>query len=109
MQDVSINLIWSKDGRDSSDFASIFFNFLKFYLIATGSRVLAFEFHKSYLNGRLVLDNELFKELKPGLSSMTPEKGALQISQLLEEAKKFIPEKYRRFGLFRKFDDENYF
>lgn len=59
---------------------------------STGTRVLAFEFHKSYLNGRLVLDDELFKELKPGLSSLTPEKGAEQISQLLEAAKQFIPQ-----------------
>lgn len=58
---------------------------------STGSRVLAFELHKGYLDGRLVLDSELFKELKPGLSSLTPEKGAEQISQLLDEAKKFIP------------------
>lgn len=61
---------------------------------STGSRVLAFEFHKSYLDGRLVLDAELFKELKPGLSSLTPEKGAQQITELLAEAKKFIPEQY---------------
>lgn len=61
---------------------------------STGSRVLAYEFHKSYLNGRLVLDSELFRELKPGLSSLTPEKGADQISQLLDEAKKYIPEQY---------------
>lgn len=61
---------------------------------STGSRVLAFELHKSYLDGRLVLDSELFKELKPGLSSLTPEKGAEQINQLLEEAKKFIPQEH---------------
>ena len=61
---------------------------------STGSRILAFEFHKGYLNGRLVLDSELFKELKPGLSSLTPESGAAQISQLLDEAKKFIPQQY---------------
>lgn len=61
---------------------------------STGSRVIAYEFHKSYLNGRLILDNELFKELKPGLSSLTPEKGTEQISQLLEEAKKFIPPQF---------------
>lgn len=42
---------------------------------STGSRVLAFEFHKAYLDGRLVLDAELFKELKPGLSSLTPQSG----------------------------------
>lgn len=35
----------------------------------TGSRVLAYEFHKGYLDGRLVLDSEIFKEIKPGLSS----------------------------------------
>lgn len=61
---------------------------------STGSRVLAYEFHKAYLDGRLVLDNELFKELKPGLSSLSPEKGAAQITELLKEAKTFIPEKY---------------
>lgn len=61
---------------------------------STGTRILAYEFHKSYLNGRLVLDNELFKQLKPGLSSLTPEKGAEQISELLAEAKKFIPEEF---------------
>lgn len=61
---------------------------------STGSRVLAFAFHKSYLNGRLVLDDELFVELKPGLSSLTPAKGADQISQLLDEARKFIPQEY---------------
>lgn len=61
---------------------------------STGTRVLAWEFHKSYLNGRLVLDDELFKQLKPGLSSLTPEKSAEQIKELLSEAKKFIPEEY---------------
>jgi ectonucleoside triphosphate diphosphohydrolase 5/6 len=61
---------------------------------STGTRILAYEFHKSYLNGRLVLDNELFKQLKPGLSSLTPEKAADQINELLAEAKKFIPEEY---------------
>ncbi|CAO1300764.1 unnamed protein product [Diamesa serratosioi] len=58
---------------------------------STGSRVLAFEFHKAYLDGRLVLDKELFRETKPGLSSQTPEKGAQQINDLLNEAKNFIP------------------
>lgn len=36
---------------------------------STGSRVLAYEFHVAYLDGRLVLDSELFHEVKPGLSS----------------------------------------
>lgn len=58
---------------------------------STGSRVLAFEFHRAYLDGRLVLDSELFKELKPGLSSQTPDEGAKQIDKLLDEARKYIP------------------
>jgi ectonucleoside triphosphate diphosphohydrolase 5/6 len=61
---------------------------------STGTRILAFEFHKAYLNGRLVLDDELFKELKPGLSSLSPEKGAEQIMKLLDEARTFIPQQY---------------
>lgn len=61
---------------------------------STGSRVLAFQFHKSYLDGRLVLDDELFKELKPGLSSLTPSEGAEQITKLLKSAKEFIPQQY---------------
>lgn len=35
---------------------------------STGSRVIAYEFHNGYLDGRLVLDKELFIETKPGLS-----------------------------------------
>ncbi|XP_055710693.1 ectonucleoside triphosphate diphosphohydrolase 5 isoform X2 [Phlebotomus papatasi] len=63
---------------------------------STGSRVLAYEFHKGYLDGRLVLDNELFKQLKPGLSAFAdkPNEGAQQIDKLLLEAKNVIPEAY---------------
>lgn len=35
---------------------------------STGSRVIAYQFHLGYLDGRLVLDRELFVEVKPGLS-----------------------------------------
>lgn len=35
---------------------------------STGSRVIAYEFHNGYLDGRLVLDRELFVQVKPGLS-----------------------------------------
>lgn len=61
---------------------------------STGSRVLAYEFHKSYLDGRLVLDRELFREVKPGLSSFVdnPKEGANKIASLLDEAKLFIPD-----------------
>lgn len=61
---------------------------------STGSRVIAYEFHKGYLDGRLVLDKELFIETKPGLSSFhdTPDEGAKSIHNLLEKAKEFVPE-----------------
>lgn len=35
---------------------------------STGSRVIAYEFHIGYLDSRLVLDKELFVQVKPGLS-----------------------------------------
>lgn len=60
---------------------------------STGSRVLAYEFHLGYMDGRLVLDRELFKEVKPGLSSFAnaPTDGAAKIVALMDEAKRFIP------------------
>ncbi|XP_063701256.1 ectonucleoside triphosphate diphosphohydrolase 5 [Culicoides brevitarsis] len=60
---------------------------------STGTRVLAFEFHSGYLDGRLVLDKELFKQLKPGLSSFATDhtKAVDQIEKLLVEAKGFVP------------------
>lgn len=63
---------------------------------STGSRVLAYAFHLNYMDGRLVLDSELFKEVKPGLSSFAdePQKGAAKIVDLLDEAKRFIPAHY---------------
>ncbi|XP_076273539.1 ectonucleoside triphosphate diphosphohydrolase NTPase [Rhynchophorus ferrugineus] len=63
---------------------------------STGSRVLAYTFHKSYLGGYLVLDKELFEYNKPGLSSFAkePQKGADKIEVLLEKAKKEIPQEY---------------
>lgn len=36
---------------------------------STGSRVLAYKFYTSFVDGRLVLDEELFHEIKPGLSN----------------------------------------
>lgn len=60
---------------------------------STGSRVLAYEFHRGYLDGRLVLDREIFREQKPGLSSFAdnPSDGVKTIQLLLDEAKRFIP------------------
>ncbi|XP_053693718.1 ectonucleoside triphosphate diphosphohydrolase 5 isoform X2 [Sabethes cyaneus] len=60
---------------------------------STGSRVLAYEFHHGYLDGRLVLDSELFRHSKPGLSAFAdrPEEGAVTIEKLLQEAKGVIP------------------
>lgn len=63
---------------------------------STGSRVLAYTFHESYLGGYLVLDKELFEYNKPGLSSFAkePQKGVEKIADLLEKAKKEIPKEY---------------
>lgn len=63
---------------------------------STGSRVIAYEFHKGYLDGRLVLDSELFIESKPGLSSFhdEPKAGANSIGALLLKAKAFIPQRF---------------
>lgn len=60
---------------------------------STGSRVLAYEFHTGYVNGRLVLDRELFREIKPGLSSYAarPKVGAERIGDLLDLARDFVP------------------
>jgi len=61
---------------------------------STGSRILAFSFHESILNGNLILDNEFFKEVKPGLSSFAdkPEDAARSLTTLLNEAKTVIPQ-----------------
>lgn len=65
---------------------------------STGSRVIAYEFHKGYLDGRLILDSELFLESKPGLSSFhdQPRDGAKSIEALLDKAKAFVPEQFWR-------------
>ncbi|GJQ77327.1 hypothetical protein Trydic_g20745 [Trypoxylus dichotomus] len=63
---------------------------------STGSRVLAFSFHKAYLDGHLILEKELFVHTKPGLSSYVdnPEAGAATIASLIEKAKDEIPKQY---------------
>ena len=64
---------------------------------STGSRVLGFTFFLSPLTGNLVLEDELWQEIKPGLSSFAtdPKAGADTISELLEMAKQRIPESKR--------------
>lgn len=61
---------------------------------STGTRVLAFAFHQSLSDNNLKLKNELFQEVKPGLSSYAenPEAGAESVKQLLAKAKVFIPQ-----------------
>lgn len=65
-----------------------------FFAGSTGSRVVAFSFHSSIMDGNVVLDSELFHEIKPGLSSFAeePEQGAKHLQQLLDLAKTRIPE-----------------
>ncbi|XP_017834970.1 ectonucleoside triphosphate diphosphohydrolase 5 isoform X2 [Drosophila busckii] len=63
---------------------------------STGSRVLAYKFNRSFLDNKLVLYEELFKERKPGLSSFAdnPADGAHSIKLLLDEARAFIPKEH---------------
>jgi len=60
---------------------------------STGSRILVFTFHQVYSDGSFKLKKELFKEIKPGLSSYAdnPTKGAESLVPLLELAKAEIP------------------
>ncbi|XP_055917344.1 nucleoside diphosphate phosphatase ENTPD5 isoform X1 [Eupeodes corollae] len=79
--------IASKFGYDKTQYAIII------DAGSTGSRVLAYKFHRSLIDHKLILDEEIFKERKPGLSSFadSPVKGANTIKLLLDEAKAFIP------------------
>ncbi|XP_070133926.1 nucleoside diphosphate phosphatase ENTPD5 isoform X1 [Drosophila bipectinata] len=63
---------------------------------STGSRVLAYKFNRSFIDNKLVLYEELFKERKPGLSSFAdnPADGAHSIKLLLDEARAFIPKEH---------------
>ncbi|XP_020280514.1 ectonucleoside triphosphate diphosphohydrolase 5 isoform X2 [Pseudomyrmex gracilis] len=87
-------------GSKAIDTLAFSFNLQKpFYVVvidagSTGSRVLAFSFHESILNGNLILDDELFSEIKPGLSSFadTPRDAANSLTTLLNKAKTVIPQ-----------------
>ena len=63
---------------------------------STGSRVLAFTFKKDFISHELMLQDELWKQVKPGLSSFAhdPIKAGESIQELLDAAKERIPEKY---------------
>lgn len=86
-------------GTAALDNLAYSFNLHKpFYVVivdagSTGSRVLAFTFHSSLLNGNLILDHELYTHVKPGLSSFAndPRRGAETLSGLLDKAKAVIP------------------
>lgn len=64
---------------------------------STGTRVTAYEFNMTYPHGQLILTNELFVGISPGLSHyyLEPQKGADSIAHLLKEAKNSIQ---RNFG-----------
>ncbi|XP_032686884.1 ectonucleoside triphosphate diphosphohydrolase 5 isoform X2 [Odontomachus brunneus] len=87
-------------GSKAIDSLAFSFNLQKpFYVVvidagSTGSRVLAFSFHESILNGNLVLDGELYSEVKPGLSSFAdrPADATKSLITLLNKAKTVIPQ-----------------
>lgn len=87
-------------GSKAIDTLAFSFNLQKpFYVVvidagSTGSRVLAFTFHESILNSNLILDSELYNEIKPGLSTFAdnPKDAAKSLTTLLNIAKTVIPE-----------------
>ena len=87
-------------GNKAIDNLAISLNLHKpFYVViidagSTASRVIAFTFHVSVVNGQLKLDDELFYETKPGLSSYAknPKEVEKPLNILLQKAKSKIPE-----------------
>uniref|UniRef100_H2YL49 nucleoside diphosphate phosphatase n=1 Tax=Ciona savignyi TaxID=51511 RepID=H2YL49_CIOSA len=61
---------------------------------STGSRVHVYEFKKQFGSAAPVLVDELFEQIKPGLSSYSddPKSGAASIQKLLDIAKRRIPQ-----------------
>lgn len=65
---------------------------------STGSRVLAFTFYENPLTKHLELVDELWEEVKPGLSSFADDSdaGANTIQVLIDAALTLVPEKQRK-------------
>lgn len=63
---------------------------------STGTRVSSYKCYMTYPRGQLVLSNELFMEISPGLCHyyLEPTKAAESIAHLLKEAKKTIPKEF---------------
>jgi len=60
---------------------------------STGTRVLAFQFHETISDRNLKLRDEIFVEVKPGLSAYAedPAGAAKSVETLLQKAREFIP------------------
>lgn len=60
---------------------------------STGSRVMAFTFTRDLMSSRLVLRDEMLREVKPGLSSFASDAkgGAETVGKLVEQAKARVP------------------
>ena len=63
---------------------------------STGTRVLGFSFHRSLFDNSLKLDDELWQQVKPGLSWYhdQPNNCSQGLLELLDSAKKFVPKEY---------------
>lgn len=87
-------------GNKAIDNLAISLNYQRpFYVViidagSTASRVIAFTFHVSVVHGQLMLDDELFYETKPGLSSYAknPKEVEKSLEILLQKAKSKIPQ-----------------
>lgn len=97
---IAYNLKPAKIGSSAIDSIASSLNLHKpFYIViidagSTGSRLLVFTFHTSILDRDLILDNELYEEIAPGLSSFAdkPKEGVKTVIKLVEKAKSIIPE-----------------
>lgn len=64
---------------------------------STGSRVLAFTFYENPLTKNLMLVDEIWEEVKPGLSTFAenPVEGGASIQKLINKALTVVPESHR--------------